>query len=277
MRFDLDVVKGRRGYKRLVRAVRDAGDWALRLYRDGVAREYDTKPDDSPVTEADRQVETILRRYMEKTFPHIEFVGEEFGSTAARAKAGAATPGRTRFIFDPIDGTRAFVRGIPTWSVLLGLEVDSEPLMGIAYFPALQVMFDGYRGGGVHCNDSPVRLSKVCRCEDAVVSHGGLQQFVERDCEALLGRLGRRTFTQRGFADFHGHAQVLLGRVDAMIDPGVKRWDTCVPAALIREAGGAFTSFSGEHDHGGPDVVASNGLIHDELLGLIQSKDVLQR
>lgn len=259
--FDLDRIGGHRGLASLVDEVLAAGEDALRLYRSGAAERAQIKPDRSPVTEADQAVEQRLRGYLAARYPNAAFLGEETG-------ASEDTQASLRFVVDPIDGTRAFVRGIPTWSILVGLEAEGIPSVGVALFPASGDLYIAVRGGGATGNGRPLAVSSVRSLADACVCHGSLQQFTENNVPHLLPRIANRTHTQRGFADFDGFRNVLHGRADAMIDPGVQPWDLCAAAVLVREAGGEFTSMSGENTIYGKSGLASNGHVHAELLTL---------
>ena len=261
--FDLDRVGGRPAIDDLIDEVLEAGQDALALYRNGVANRTKRKPDRSPVTEADQKVEQRLRAYLSERFPDFGFLGEETG------RSGPTEAG-TRWVVDPIDGTRAFIRGIPTWSILVGLEADGEPVLGLAYMPACDDLFLAVRGGGATMNGRPLRVSNVASLDECVISHGALSQFTDMNLGRWLPELARATYTQRGFADFDGYRQLLLGRVDAMIDPGVAPWDVCAAAVLVTEAGGRFSSFEGEETiHGATGFLATNGHVHDALLEML--------
>ncbi|MBX3271902.1 MAG: histidinol phosphate phosphatase [Sandaracinaceae bacterium] len=265
-KFDLERIGGRAALAALIDEVLEAGQDALALYRGGAANRTKRKPDRSPVTEADQAVERRLRRFLVERYPDAAFLGEETGASGPDGSG-------LRWVVDPIDGTRAFIRGIPTWSILLGLEADGEPVVGIAYMPAADDLFVATRGRGAFCNGRPLRVSSVESLEDCVVSHGALSQFTDMSRGEWLPRLARATYTQRGFADFDGYRQLVLGRVDAMIDPGVAPWDVCAAAVIVREAGGRFTNVEGEESiHGGTCFVASNGGVHDALLGLLSGE-----
>lgn len=260
--WDLDRIGGWRALQALSDAVLAAGEAALQWFRahpDGAAS---TKVDRSPVTEADRQVEARLREFCLRRFPDVAVVGEEDGESG--------TPGATRrFIIDPIDGTRAFVRGLPTWSVLVGLEDAGVPVLGIAYLPAAGELYVAVQGLGATGNGRPLRVSSIDKLEASLICHGSLQQFNDTGWNAALPALAQRSYTQRGFADFDGYRQVLWGRAEAMIDPGVKPWDICAAAVLVREAGGTLSSMSGSATIYEGSCVASNGLVHDELVALL--------
>lgn len=257
--FDLDRIGGNAALRALEEIVRRAGDSALKLFQQGVTPEK--KPDRSPVTIADREAEQIIREHVLSAHPEAGFFGEETGTHQDRAPI--------RFIVDPIDGTRAFVRGWPTWSVLLGVEADGVPVVGIAYMPAAGDFFVAVEGGGTTHNGSAVRVSEVAALADATITHGGLQQFTMAGMGGALTRLADACDIARGCPDFDGYRQILLGRSDGMVDPGVQPYDVCGPAVLIREAGGRFTSLRGEETIYGGGAVATNGLIHDELVAAV--------
>lgn len=270
--FDLDRIGGRRALAEVIDEVLAAGDAARSMYEAGLIRWTDrsrvaVKPDRSPVTEADRAVEERLSSFLRRRYPDAAFLGEETGESGPEA-AGM------RWVLDPIDGTRAFVRGIETWSVLLGLIEDGHPVLGIAYMPAAEDLFWAVRGDGAWGNGRPLAVSRVAQLADATVSHGTLQQFTGAAMVPALARLGERTESQRGFGDFDGYRRLLRGQVDAMVDPAVMPWDICAAAMLVREAGGVLTSFDGEPTIFGGGAVASNGLFHAELLELLERREV---
>jgi histidinol-phosphatase len=262
--FDLDRVGGRAALRELVSEVLAAGEEAVRLQRAGAGARYQTKPDLSPVTEADAAVEARLRRFVGARFPNAAFVGEEEGESGD----GAAS---LRFVVDPIDGTRAFIRGLPTWSVLVGLEDEAGPAVGVAFMPASGDLFVAVRGDGALGNGRPLQVSDVRDLAGALVGHGGLAQFTEEGMEGALVRLATATYTQRGFADFESYKQLLLGRADAVVDPGVKPWDICAAHVLVSEAGGRLTSISGEDTIRGGSALATNGHLHDAMVELLRS------
>ncbi|MFK7990514.1 MAG: inositol monophosphatase [Sandaracinaceae bacterium] len=262
MAFDLDRIGGPTALAALIDETLAAGEDALHLYRAGAANRTKVKPDRSPVTEADEAVEKRLLKYLQKRYPEAAFLGEETGA-AGPSEAGL------RWVVDPIDGTRAFIRGIPTWSILIGLEAEGVPVVGIAYMPADDDLYVAVDGQGATANGRSLRVSNVASLADACISHGALAQFTDLDLGHVLPRLGERTYTQRGFADFDGYRQLLRGRVDAMIDPGVAPWDICPAAVMVREAGGQLTSLAGEPTIHAGGAIASNGQMHDALVNLV--------
>ena len=254
--FDLDRLGGSSALQELTDVIVHAGDTARKQYANGIVTEK--KPDRSPVTAADRAIEHTVREFVLARYPDAEFYGEETGRHGNNAAL--------RFIVDPIDGTRAFVRGLPTWSVLVGIESDDVPVVGIAYMPATEDLFIGVLGDGATHNGKSIRVSKVAALADATIMHGGLQQFTESGWGEALIAVADGSDSARGFPDFDGYRQVLLGRADAMVDPGVRPYDVCAAAVLVREAGGRFTSMVGEDTIYGNSGLASNGAIHDELV-----------
>lgn len=258
--FDLDRIGGYRALDALVGEVLAAGDAARRMFEEGRAL-VTTKPDRSPVTAADRMVEERLRAFLEKTHPAVGFLGEETG-----ARAGTTD---LTFVLDPIDGTRAFVRGLTTWSVLLALLEGERPVLGIAYLPAEEDLYVGVLGLGARGNGRPLRVSAVASLADASISHGALAQFhLDGSCHALE-RLAASTWSQRGLTDFDGYRSLLRGRLDAVVDPAVATWDMAVPAILVREAGGRFTDLDGAETLRGRGALATNGLVHDAMVALL--------
>ena len=268
--FDLRQIGGAAALERLVAEVRAAGAQASEIFartQGAIVR----KPDRSPVTEADRAVEARLRAFLLDAVPSASFLGEE---TGAGGTGGAALG----WLVDPIDGTRAFVRGLTTWSVLVALLDEGEPALGIAYLPAEDDLYVAVRGAGATRNGAPLRVSAVTSLGDALVSHGALAQFSTDALGRALLSLRGATEAQRGLADFDGHRNVLSGRIDAMIDPGVQPWDVAAAAVLVREAGGRFTTLRGSErladvvKDGG--AVTSNAHVHDAVLRLLAEAGV---
>jgi histidinol-phosphatase len=258
----LQAIGGRAALDDLIDAVLAGGELALGLFRAGAGSRAQVKPDRSPVTEADRAVERHLRAFVAQRFPDAGFFGEEEG--------GAAAGAGLRFVVDPIDGTRAFMRGLPTWSILVGIEHGGVPVAGVAYMPASGDLFSAVIGHGAYANGRPVRLSATRALEDALVCHGGLAQFTDTGSEAQLVRLARGTYTQRGLGDFAGYRALLLGQADAVVDPGIQPYDVAAAAVLVREAGGRLTGPDGVDTIYAGYAVASNGHVHDALLALLR-------
>jgi histidinol-phosphatase len=240
-----------------------ADEIALRHFR----RELDiqAKPDRTLVTEADKQIEEMIRGRIGERFPDHGLIGEEYGE----AMAGAAA----RWYIDPIDGTHNFIRGVPLFGTLLALEVEGELQVGVMSAPALRERWYASRGGGAWAVGSagsegprPVRVSRVTAIEDAQLLYGSSAELeasgLAPGFRSLLGSVWR----ERGFGDFWGYALVAEGAAEGMVEVGVSTWDLAAPAVIIEEAGGRLTSFDGGRSIDGGTVVASNALLHDELL-----------
>jgi histidinol-phosphatase len=223
---------------------------SLTHFRSGLAIE--TKPDLTPVTEADRAVEAEIRRLLSSARPDDAVLGEE---------AGAAGAGTRRWIVDPIDGTRNYARGIPVWATLVALEIDGEVVVGVASAPALGRRWWAARGAGVFANGTRIRASAVTSVEEAVLSF---------PLEGELPVLAGRAWHARGFGDFWAHMLVAEGAVDGAVDaPGVSEWDLAAVQVIVEEAGGRFSDAAGESRIDSGSAITSNGHLHDELLAAV--------
>ena len=227
---------------------------SLSLPRFGAADlRVDSKPDLTPVTEADHAVERALRERIARERRGEGVLGEEFGDDESE----------TRWIVDPVDGTKNYSRGIPIWATLVALERGGDIVLGVASAPALARRWWATRGGGAFSNGEPIRVSRIERLEDAVVSftRSGLLE----DSSRLLA-LVDRAWHARTFSDFWQHVLVAEGSVDVALDPVLAPWDIAAVQIIVEEAGGRATSPSGERGIDGGGLVSSNGLLHDEVL-----------
>jgi histidinol-phosphatase len=228
----------------------------------------ETKPDLTPVTEADRAVEQALRERLAAERPGDAIVGEEYG-------AAAGSGGPRRWIVDPIDGTKNYVRGIPVWATLLALQDGEEVTIGVVSAPALHRRWWARRGEGAFLDDglagAPRRLqvSGVRELGDALFSFAGLEDWgAEGRLDALLD-LGSRCWRTRGFGDLWSYMLVAEGGAEVGIDPSVSVWDLAAMQVIVEEAGGRFTDFAGVARPDGGSGVATNGLVHDAVLAII--------
>jgi histidinol-phosphatase len=250
----------RNRYELAVETAQKAGQLAQRYFDGSFTVEW--KPDDSPVTVADREAEQLLRQTLLKAFPNDGFLGEEFGDT----------PGTSgyRWIIDPIDGTRSFVRGIPVWATLVGLEHRDEQIAGIAAAPALGQTYRALRGDGAFRNDRPIRVSDVNDLSQALVFYSSLSWFIKEGHQETFLQMVRRTERTRGFGDFYGFVLVAQGSGELMVEHGVHAWDVAAIKPLIEEAGGRFSDWQGGTSIHRPDVIVSNGKLHDAALAILQ-------
>jgi histidinol-phosphatase len=214
----------------------------------------ETKPDLSPVTDADRAVERALREQVEAARPGEPVFGEEEGGVGS---------GPVRWIVDPIDGTKNFSRGIPIWATLIALERDGDVQLGVASAPGLGRRWWAERGAGAFADGERIHVSGVRRMEDAVFSFTREALFVERGAAIDLVR---RAWHARTFSDCWQHLLVAEGSVDAAIDPVMNPWDIAALRVIVEEAGGRSTDFGGGRALDGGSLVSSNGLLHDEVL-----------
>jgi histidinol-phosphatase len=244
-----------------IAAARAAGEIAMRHFRTGVAVE--TKADRSPVTEADRACERKIVEILRGAFPAYGFLGEEFGEESGRTTK--------RWIIDPIDGTKSFVRGIPFFATLIGLEEDGEVTVGVVHAPATSELLYATRGGGAYDEAGKrLRVSDVDRLSAAMVSFGGLKIF-RRGRWSAFERLVEATARQRGYGDYLGSAAVIRGWSEAMLELDVKPWDLAPLKILVEEAGGRLTDFSGQATIYGGSAVVTNGRIHDQVLEILDA------
>jgi histidinol-phosphatase len=248
-------------YEVAVDAARQAGRLAMRYYDTALTVEW--KGDQSPVTVADREAEQLLRATVQRAFPADGFLGEEFGDT----------PGSSgyRWILDPIDGTRSFVRGIPLWGVLVGVEYRGELIAGVADATPLGQTFHALRGHGAFRDDRRLRVSDESVLSKALVFYSSLSWFLEAGREGAFLELMRRTDRQRGYGDFYAFMLVAQGSGEVAVEHGVHTWDVAAVRPIIEEAGGRFSDWDGNPDINRPDVVVSNGRLHDEVLRVLAS------
>jgi histidinol-phosphatase len=230
--------------------------------------EIATKPDRTFVTQADTGIERAVRARIHAAYPHHGLVGEEYG-----IEAGAAA---TRWYIDPIDATHNFIRGIPLFGTLLAVERDGELQVGVISAPALHERWWARRGGGAWArsvdDEAPrrIRVSAVRALDDAQVLYGAGHDIdvsgLAPGFRALLGAVWR----ERGFGDFWGYALLAEGAAEAMVEVDLSSWDMAAPMILIEEAGGRVTDFDGRRSFETGSFLATNGLLHDEVLGRLR-------
>ena len=238
---------------------RRAGRLTLDWYRPSV--EVVIKGDGSPVTEADRAAEEMLRRELTERYPRDAVVGEEFGHSDGDS-------GRTWFI-DPIDGTQSFVRGVPLFATLLAMEDTHGIAVGVIDLPALGQTVVAGRGLGCFLNGRPTSVNDRTEIEGSVLCTSGYDLIPDEVAE----RLRRSPLILRGWGDAYGYALVAGGRIEAMLDPVVRPWDVAPMAVIIPEAGGTFTDCTGVPDFRSGTGLATNGPLHDEILELVAAQD----
>ncbi len=216
----------------------------------------ETKDDNTPVTEVDRSVERAIRERVDRARPGEAVVGEEYGSEA----------GEVRWIVDPIDGTKNYVRGIPVFGTLIALERDGELVVGVASAPALRRRWWAVRGEGAFADEKPIRVSVIERLEDAQLCFGGLNAWRTAGRLKAFLSLAARCKRTRGFGDFWMHMLVAEGSAEIAIEPEVSLWDLAAAKVIVEEAGGRFTDLDGRARADGGSALSTNGLLHDVVL-----------
>ena len=232
-------------------AARKAADNALKIQRGGVVAE--TKSDLSPVTIADKQGEQIISGILNDAFPHDAILGEE----------GANKPGSSgrRWIVDPIDGTRDFVRGNLLWCVLIGLEADEEVKAGIAYFPMLGLMFQAARGLGAYCNDTRIRCSTIDSIESSAIMVNVGNKIVHRPDALKWNAFIGRFWSFRCLGGALDVMTVAQGQAELWIEPSAQAWDFAPMQIIAEESGAHFFTLQGKRTiHGGSGVVCVPGI-----------------
>lgn len=237
-----------------------AGKITLGYFNAGVRPDY--KADDTPVTAADRAAETFIRHELEKHFPAHAILGEEFGETGGQSQA--------RWIIDPIDGTKSFMRGVPLYAVLIGLELDGVVRVGAAYYPGTDEMLCAADGEGAWWNGRRAHVSAESSLERAWVCFTNVRNMGRYGRNEAWDRINARAYAARGWSDAYGYLTVATGRAEAMLDPIMADWD-CGPFPVIfREAGGYFGSWDGREGHLFKEALACNAALLPEILKLIR-------
>ena len=213
----------------------------------------ETKPDLTPVSEADRAVEETVRAMVAHR-PGESVLGEEFGDDG----------GAVRWIVDPIDGTKNYIRGVPVWATLLALERDGVVEVGVASAPALGRRWWAVRGGGSWANGERCRVSAVGQLADCIVSTTSANEMPPGWHD-----LAREAWTSRGFGDFWQHCLVAEGALDVATDESLQLWDYAAVALIVEEAGGRCTTFEGEPPEPGASFLSSNGGLHEAAMALL--------
>jgi histidinol-phosphatase len=235
-----------------------AGRRTLAYFNTGAAVEW--KADRSPVTIADRESEALLRQVIGRAFPSHAILGEEEGETAGSAPY--------RWIIDPLDGTKTFVRGVPLYGVLVGVEAHGTPVAGVIYLPALDEMVAAASGAGCTWNGRPCHVSNVKRLDQSLVVV--TSERAARVRSGAYERLTSAAHLQRTWGDCYGYALVATGRAEVALDPIMNVWDCAALLPILQEAGGHFTDWGGTPTIWGNDAVATNAALHRQVLDLLR-------
>jgi len=216
--------------------------------------QVDTKPDLTPVSEADRAAEEAIRARVSASGRGEGVLGEEFGDDDGDAK----------WIVDPIDGTTSYVRGVPVWATLLALEREGAVELGLVSAPALRRRWWALRGDGAFADGERCRVSAITRIEECAVSTTSARRMPDG-----WRTIVQRAWSNRGLGDFWQHCLVAEGAVDVACDSVMQVWDYAPVQIVVEEAGGRCTTFAGDEPRPDESFVATNGLLHDEIVALL--------
>jgi histidinol-phosphatase len=223
-----------------------------------------TKPDMTPVTESDHAVELALRERIAAVSPGDAVIGEEFGSSV---------DGHARiWIIDPIDGTKSYVRGIPTWATLIGLQVDGVVSTGVVSMPSLGRRWWASRGAGAFADGRRIHVSRVPTLAESHLAWSGITEWDAIGRGEAIIALNRACWRARGIGDAWQYMLVAEGAAEIALDPEVHVWDLAPLQVIVEEAGGRFTNLDGIDTIAGGSTVASNGLVHDAALALVGTR-----
>jgi histidinol-phosphatase len=224
---------------------------------------HEVKSDRSPVTAVDEEVEARIREIVRHRFPEHRILGEERGAEGALGSPFL-------WVIDPIDGTKPFVRGLPHFGTLVAVMYKGQVVVGVSHAPALRETAVAVRGQGAFLDGQRLAVSDIQDLAGALVIHGGVRYFLRAGKLDRLGALSERIWGTDGFKDFWSYHLLASGRVDAVLEADTNVWDIAAASLIVEEAGGRATDFAGERV--GPQttsMIASNGLIHEELLSAL--------
>lgn len=256
---------------RLAHVLADAADAATMDRFKALDLKVETKPDMTPVSEADKAAEELIRGQLQRARPRDAVLGEEYGSEGA---------GPRRWVIDPIDGTKNYVRGVPVWATLISLMVHGpggyHPVVGVVSAPALGRRWWAAQGSGAYTGRSlssatRLQVSRVGRMQDASFAYSSLSGWEERGKLPDFLDLTRNCWRTRGYGDFWPYMMVAEGSVDICAEPELSLWDMAANVVIVEEAGGRFTGLDGVPGPHSGNAAASNGLLHDELLRYLGS------
>ncbi|WP_018502269.1 histidinol-phosphatase [Parafrankia discariae] len=247
----------------LALSLADAADRITLSRFQAVDLHVESKPDNTPVSDADTAVESMIRERLATARPGDGVLGEEEGLVGENT--------RRRWILDPVDGTKNFVRGVPVWGTLLGLEVDGEMVVGVASAPAMSRRWWAARGTGAFTRDATgdtrsLQVSSVARLSDAFLSFASLEGWRTADRLPQFLSLAEQIWRSRAYGDFWSHMMVAEGAVDLACEPEVSLWDLAALQVIVEEAGGRFTDLRGRRGPGWGTILTTNGHLHDVAL-----------
>lgn len=227
------------------------------------AKRVEIKDDASPVTQVDKACEKVVVETLTRHFPRDGFLGEEQGEQQGQS-------GR-RWIIDPLDGTRPYIRGIPTYGVLVALEESDRVVVGVIHLPELGLTCYARKGGGAFCNGSRIHVSSVADPGAAIGSALGFVECADTDEGRRLFSLMKRWDYRYGFMDVYSYVCVACGKLDLCVNLLDKPWDNAAASCIVAEAGGEFSDIRGEPSVYSGSTVLTNGLLHDAVVDSFRS------
>jgi histidinol-phosphatase len=239
----------------------EAGQLTLGYFQTDLRPDF--KADDSPVTVADRQAEQLIRSRIEQRYLHHAIVGEEYGG---QEKAEGHSH---RWIVDPIDGTRSFVRGVPLYAVLIGLEIEGQCQVGVANFPALGEFIAAAIGEGCWWNGRRAHVSKTEKLAEALVAHYDAAAFAKAGRAEAWERIKLIAAYRAGWCDAYGYLLVATGRADLMLDPQMDIWDCAAWPPILEEAGGYYGDWQGNRTIYAGESIATTNVLLPEVLRIL--------
>jgi len=247
---------------RLAHVLADAADSTTMTRFRAQDLRVESKPDLTPVTDADRTVEEAIRSTLKRARPRDAITGEEYGESGH---------GPRRWVIDPIDGTKNFVRGVPVWATLIALMDGEDVVAGVCSAPALGRRWWAAVGTGAYTGKSlaaasRLAVSKVTELTDASLSYSSYQGWEDRGCGYAFLDLTKTVWRSRAYGDFWSYTLVAEGAVDVACEPEVNLYDLAAVAIIVEEAGGRFTDIAGNRGPGGGSAVATNGALHDDVI-----------
>jgi histidinol-phosphatase len=250
-----------------LRLATEASNTTLKYFRTDRFN-VEKKRDKSPVTEADKETESVVRKMILDHFPGDSVIGEEMGNVSGNTDY--------EWVVDPIDGTKSFISGVPLYSTLVGMTYRGEPTIGVIAIPALREIVIAAKGlgawyGTVDLQNNPVpmtkaQVSKQSSLEDGLLVTSQADNFSHRNASSAYSKLEAMAYVTRTWGDGYGYLLVATGRAELMVDPIVNPWDVAAVAPVIEEAGGRFSSWDGRYDIRAGHCLGSNGLVHDAAL-----------
>lgn len=243
LNFSLDLIK-------------ECNHISLKYYKKTIKPEY--KKDNSPVTIADKKCEKFLISSIKKKYPEHSFLAEESGVQDKNSEF--------KWIIDPIDGTKNFMRNFPFWGTLLALEYQGEVIIGVIALPAMKQVIYAGKGLGCYQNGKRVKVSKVSSIDKSYFIYGGIEYILQQPYKEQFLALVGKSYYDRGYGDCFGHTLVINGKAEFMLDPHVSPYDVAPIKICVEEAGGIMTDLKGEKTIYQRGVLTSNGWMHEEIL-----------